>query len=88
MSARDASSAGLKRVVIAIGGNALSPAGGPADIRTQFQHTRESLAPIVEFAEHDWGIAIVHGNGPQVGDAILRNEKARTLVDELPSACW
>lgn len=75
---------GQQRVVIAIGGHALSPAGGPAEIRTQFLHTRESLAPILEFARHDWGIAIVHGNGPQVGDALLRNERARSIVDELP----
>lgn len=73
-----------KRVVIAIGGNALSPAGGPAEIQTQFRHTRESLGPILEFARHDWGIAIVHGNGPQVGDALLRNERSRSIVDELP----
>jgi carbamate kinase len=73
-----------KRVVIAIGGNALSPAGGPAEIATQFRHTRESLAPIMEFARRRWCIAIVHGNGPQVGDALLRNEMARALVDELP----
>lgn len=73
-----------ERVVIAIGGNALSPAGGPAEIQTQFRHTRESLAPILEFARHGWEIAIVHGNGPQVGDALLRNERARSTVDELP----
>ena len=73
-----------ERVVIAIGGHALSPAGGPADIATQFRHTRESLEPIVEFARRGWAIAIVHGNGPQVGDALLRNERARSVVDELP----
>ncbi len=73
-----------KRVVIAIGGNALSPAGGPAEIATQFWHTRESLTPIMEFARRRWDIAIVHGNGPQVGDALLRNEMARAVVDELP----
>ncbi len=73
-----------ERVVIAIGGNALSPAGGPAEIQTQFRHTRESLAPILEFARHGWGIAIVHGNGPQVGDALIRNERARSIVDQLP----
>jgi carbamate kinase len=84
MAPRNGGNSGFERVVIAIGGNALSPAGGPADIGTQFRHTRESLGPIVEFARHGWGIAIVHGNGPQVGDAILRNEKARSLVDELP----
>ncbi len=75
---------GEERVVIAIGGNALSPAGGPAEIQTQFRHTRESLAPILEFARHGWEIAIVHGNGPQVGDALIRNERARSIVDELP----
>ena len=73
-----------ERVVIAIGGNALSPAGGPAEIHAQFRHTRESLEPILEFARRGLGIAIVHGNGPQVGDALVRNERARSIVDELP----
>jgi carbamate kinase len=71
-------------VVVAIGGNALSPSGESAAIRNQFLHTRESLVPIVAFARDGWRIAIVHGNGPQVGDALLRNECARSRVEELP----
>ncbi len=71
-------------VVVAIGGNALSPSGESAAIRNQFLHTRESLVPIVAFAREGWRIAIVHGNGPQVGDALLRNERARSRVEELP----
>jgi carbamate kinase len=71
-------------VVVAIGGNALSPSGESAAIRNQFLHTRESLVPIVAFARDGWRVAIVHGNGPQVGDALLRNECARSLVEELP----
>ena len=73
-----------KTVVVAIGGNALSPSGESAAIRNQFLHTRESLVPIVAFARDGWRIAIVHGNGPQVGDALLRNECARARVEELP----
>lgn len=71
-------------VVVAIGGNALSRSGESAAARTQFLHTRESLVPIVAFARDGWRIAVVHGNGPQVGDALLRNECARARVSELP----
>jgi len=70
-------------VVVAIGGNALSPSGESAAIRNQFVHTRESLVPIVALARDGWRIGIVHGNGPQIGDALLRNEHARTLVEEM-----
>lgn len=70
--------------VVAIGGNALSPAGDPAAVANQFRHTRESLAQIVDFVARGWNVAIVHGNGPQVGDELVRNERARDVVDELP----
>jgi carbamate kinase len=70
--------------VVAIGGNALSPAGESAGVANQFRHTRESMDPIVEFASRGWNLAIVHGNGPQVGDELLRNERARDVVEELP----
>jgi len=70
--------------VVAVGGNALSPAGEPATVANQFRHSREALAPIVELARDGWNIAVVHGNGPQVGDALLRNECSRDRVAELP----
>jgi carbamate kinase len=75
---------GEKAVVVAIGGNALSPSGESASVHNQFRHTRESLRSIVEFALDGWKIAIVHGNGPQVGDELLRNEMARAVVSQLP----
>lgn len=40
--------------------------------------------PIVELARDGWRIAIVHGNGPQVGDELVRNESARRTVEPLP----
>ncbi len=71
-------------MVVALGGNALAPAGERPTIANQFRHTRESLAPVVELARLGWHIVIVHGNGPQVGDALARNEIAATEVESLP----
>lgn len=73
-----------RKIVIALGGHALSPLGERADIHTQFRHTRDSLGAVVEFAREGWGIVIVHGNGPQVGDALDRNEMAHDRVAPLP----
>jgi carbamate kinase len=42
------------------------------------------MGPIVELARDEWRIVLVHGNGPQVGDEVTRNESARRLVQPLP----
>jgi len=73
-----------RSVVVALGGNALAPPGKRASIDEQFGHARSSVVPLVELARHGWRMAIVHGNGPQVGDALVRNELARDLVEPLP----
>ena len=73
-----------RTAVIALGGNALSPAGERATAANQFRHTRASLASIVDLALEGWKLCIVHGNGPQVGDALLRNEIAADEVEPLP----
>jgi carbamate kinase len=70
--------------VIALGGNALSPAGEHSTIADQFAHTRASLGAIVDLALDGWDICLVHGNGPQVGDELVRNEIARSEVAPLP----
>ncbi|MGQ0540132.1 MAG: carbamate kinase [Gemmatimonadaceae bacterium] len=70
--------------VIALGGNALSPAGEHATIYDQFRHTRASLEPVVDLALDGWNVCVVHGNGPQVGDELLRNELARAEASPLP----
>lgn len=78
------SPARARTAVIALGGNALSPSGERATAANQFRHTRASLAPIVDLALEGWKLCIVHGNGPQVGDALLRNEIASAEVEPLP----
>ncbi len=78
------SEAPLRTAVVALGGNALSPPGERSTIADQFRHTRESLAPIVDLAREGWRLCIVHGNGPQVGDELVRNQVARADVEPLP----
>ena len=73
-----------RTAVVALGGNALAPAGEASTIYDQFRHTRESLAPIVDLALAGWSVCVVHGNGPQVGDELVRNEVAREEASPLP----
>ena len=70
--------------MLALGGNALAQPGEEGTITQQFRHARESLGAVVELAREGWHIAIVHGNGPQVGNALIRNELARQVVPPLP----
>jgi carbamate kinase len=69
--------------VVALGGNALAP-NERANIHDQFGHTRASLGPIVDLAMEGWNVCVVHGNGPQVGDELVRNELARYNAPPLP----
>jgi len=71
-------------IVVALGGNALSPPGERSSIEDQFRHTRTSVETIAALAGHGWQIAVVHGNGPQVGDELVRNEIAHERVEPLP----
>ena len=73
-----------RTAVIALGGNALAPAGEKSTIHDQFRHARESLGPIVDLVADGWNVCVVHGNGPQVGDELVRNETARREANPLP----
>jgi len=70
--------------MIALGGNALSPKGAAGDIRVQFAHTRKSLEAIMHFVDLDYNICLTHGNGPQVGDELLRMDLTHEQVPALP----
>ena len=71
-------------IVIALGGNAVAPPNERPTISNQFRYTRASLAPIVDLAAAGWNIVLVHGNGPQVGDELARNEIAGDQIEALP----
>ena len=73
-----------KTAVVALGGNAISREGEEDTIPKQFENTNKSLTSIVELIKEDYHLAITHGNGPQVGNAILRVELARSKAPALP----
>ncbi|HUU46864.1 MAG TPA: carbamate kinase [Acidobacteriota bacterium] len=70
--------------VVALGGNAISRKGEEDTIANQFLHTRESLSAIVPLVKRGFNLAITHGNGPQVGNVLLRVELARGKAPILP----
>ena len=72
-----------KTVIIALGGNAISPKNETGDIQAQFAHTKESLDGIMHFVRERYNICITHGNGPQVGLLALQSASYEE-VEEYP----
>jgi len=73
-----------KTAIIALGGNALSQKKEAGTIAEQFNNTRHSFEQIMEFLRRDYKICLTHGNGPQVGDELLRMDLTRETVPPLP----
>ena len=71
-------------VIIALGGNAISPKNETGDISEQFAHTKESLDAMMYFINKRYNICITHGNGPQVGAELLKNEITKDKIPSLP----
>ncbi len=64
-----------KVIVIALGGNALIKKGEVASISNQFKHVQKALKAILPLIKKGYSIVITHGNGPQVGNILLRDSK-------------
>ncbi|HDL04464.1 MAG TPA: carbamate kinase [candidate division Zixibacteria bacterium] len=73
-----------KTAVIALGGNAITRPDREDTIANQFANTRKSLDGVVELIKAGYKMVISHGNGPQVGNAILRVELSRGKAPILP----
>ena len=66
--------------VIAVGGNSLIRAGEKGTIAEQRANARRAATAVAGLAARGWRLAITHGNGPQVGAALLRSERASDVV--------
>ena len=69
-----------KTALIAIGGNSLIRAGERGTLEEQFANAYETSKSIAFMIKNGWNVVITHGNGPQVGAALLRSERASTEV--------
>jgi len=63
-----------KTAVVALGGNALLRGNEIGTIQQQEKNTYETCINLVKLLKQDYNIVITHGNGPQVGNIMLRNE--------------
>jgi carbamate kinase len=71
----------MKTILIAVGGNSLIRAGEKGTIAEQLANIRGTAAAIVGLLRDGFRLVVTHGNGPQVGAALLRSERA---ADQLP----
>ncbi len=73
-------------VVVALGGNAIASPERRTSLSVQYQRVRETAGHLVHLGERP--LLVTHGNGPQVGDALLRADLAGGVLPGLPlDAC-
>lgn len=71
-------------LVVALGGNAILRRGDDGSIETQQARSDEAMGPIARLVGAGWCVAVTHGNGPVVGNIVIRYEAARDLVTPMP----
>lgn len=70
-------------MVVALGGNAIAPPGAD-DPRSQLRTVESAMAKVAELVAEGYEVAITHGNGPQVGNLMIKNRLARDVVPPVP----
>ncbi|WP_051425982.1 carbamate kinase [Jiangella gansuensis] len=68
------------RVLIALGGNAMTSADGKARPEDQIAAVTLAMEPVADLAADGLDVVVTHGNGPQVGNLLVKNELAATVV--------
>lgn len=70
----------MKTILLAIGGNSLIRAGEKGSIAEQVANAGRTAVEIVALCRSGYRIVLTHGNGPQVGAALLRSERGASQV--------
>jgi carbamate kinase len=70
--------------MLALGGNAMTNAEGRARPEDQIAAAEVAMAAVAELLAHDVEVVITHGNGPQVGNLLVKNELAAAVVPPVP----
>jgi len=78
---------GMKKLaVIALGGNALLRDNQVGSIDEQEENTTNTLENLIHLLREDYDLVITHGNGPQVGNILLRNDAGESVykIPQMP----
>ena len=73
-----------EKIVIALGGNALQSGKDQPTADAQLKVVRETSEKIAQICQKGYEIAVVHGNGPQVGRILLASETAKDVTPVMP----
>ncbi len=74
----------MRRIVVALGGNALVRAGQRGTAEEQQANVDLTSRQLAELVACGYELVITHGNGPQVGNLLVKNELAREVVPAVP----
>lgn len=74
----------MKTILLAVGGNSLIRAGEKGTIAEQLANARRTAEQVVALCAAGCRIVLTHGNGPQVGAALLRSERGASEVPGQP----
>lgn len=74
----------FKSIVLALGGNAIIPEHGTGRIEEQIEVTRSTVAQLVGAIKSGTQLIVTHGNGPVVGNIVIRNEAAKDIIPPMP----
>jgi carbamate kinase len=72
------------RVLLALGGNAMTNADGRARPEDQIAAARIAMDSVADLVARDVDVVITHGNGPQVGNLLVKNEVSASVVPPVP----
>ena len=72
------------RVLLALGGNAMTNAEGRARPEDQIAAAETAMGSVADLLAGDHEVVITHGNGPQVGNLLVKNELAAGVVPPVP----
>lgn len=74
----------MARIVIALGGNAVSSSSSLSSFASESNKIRETIKDIAKLYTSGNTVVVTHGNGPQVGSELEKNELASGKIPELP----
>lgn len=69
-----------KTVVVAVGGNSLIQSGQEGNLKEQYENAHVTCKHVVELIKKGYRVVLTHGNGPQVGNILLRVENTRDIT--------